>query len=249
VRPQSPSPIPREDKIAAVEEFDNFAELRNILRFIADEQNEIGGIPMPLEGQQLIINPKFSRAEALGKIGAPAAEESADGARLVNSWWSQRHRCDVVVVEEADGRRWATRVRPRSPIDMVLDTVMCSVAWGIEQEANAIQLLGTLIKPHLFKTYLLTGMFVETSRRSGITYIFRKLRPTIALSPNKSEKRLVPLCTLCLHPIAYYHGTWAGAMCPTDDVVAHLMLMRGDEAMFWRRANQHSPWRPESGMV
>jgi hypothetical protein len=25
-------------------------------------------------------------------------------------------------------------------------------------------------------------------------------------------------------------------------VIAHLMLMRGDEPMFWRRANQHPVW-------
>jgi hypothetical protein len=37
-------------------------------------------------------------------------------------------------------------------------------------------------------------------------------------------------------------------MCPTDDVIAHLALMRGDEAMFWRRCNQHPPYRPEAGL-
>ena len=56
------------------------------------------------------------------------------------------------------------------------------------------------------------------------------------------------LCAPCLHPIAYYDGSWAGAMCPTDDVIAHLALMRGDEHMFWRRANQHAPWRREAGV-
>jgi hypothetical protein len=37
-------------------------------------------------------------------------------------------------------------------------------------------------------------------------------------------------------------------MCPTDDVIAHLMLMRGDEALLWRKANQHPSWVPESGI-
>lgn len=40
----------------------------------------------------------------------------------------------------------------------------------------------------------------------------------------------------------------AGAMCPTDDVIAHLSLMRGDEKMFWRRCNQHPAYRPEAGL-
>jgi hypothetical protein len=47
---------------------------------------------------------------------------------------------------------------------------------------------------------------------------------------------------------AYYAGSWGGAMCPTDDVIAHLTLMRGDEPMFWRRSNQHHPKRHESGL-
>jgi hypothetical protein len=55
-------------------------------------------------------------------------------------------------------------------------------------------------------------------------------------------------CTLCLHPIGYYANSWAGAMCPTDDVIAHLMMMRADEPMFWRKANQHPPHRPEAGL-
>lgn len=45
-----------------------------------------------------------------------------------------------------------------------------------------------------------------------------------------------------------YRNTMCGAMCPTDDVMAHLLLMRGDEHMFWRRANQHPPHSPNSGL-
>lgn len=40
----------------------------------------------------------------------------------------------------------------------------------------------------------------------------------------------------------------AGAMCPTDDVIAHLMLMRGDEVDFWHRSNQHPAHRHEAGL-
>jgi hypothetical protein len=69
-------------------------------------------------------------------------------------------------------------------------------------------------------------MFLETSRRSGVSYLFRRLKPTLAIKDGRA------LCALCLHPIGYYEGTWSGAMCPTDDIIAHLMLARGDEAMF-----------------
>ena len=90
------------------------------------------------------------------------------------------------------------------------------------------------------------GMFMETSKRSGLTYVFRRLRPTIVLDAKGSEVKI--RCCLCMHPIGYYAGTWAGAMTPTDDVIAHLMMMRGDEPMFWRRANQHPSWVPEAGL-
>jgi hypothetical protein len=37
-------------------------------------------------------------------------------------------------------------------------------------------------------------------------------------------------------------------MTPTDDVIAHLLLMRGDEAEYWGQANQHRPESPEAGL-
>jgi hypothetical protein len=123
--------------------------------------------------------------------------------------------------------------------------------WGIEQEGRAVQLLGQMLRHRAFKQYLLTGMFIETSRRSGVTYIFRKLRPTVALAPTRpgrEQQSIRILACLCMHPIAYYEGSWAGAMCPTDDVIAHLALMRGDEHMFWKRCNQHPPHTPEAGL-
>lgn len=139
-------------------------------------------------------------------------------------------------------------------IDHAMRTMGCSVAWGIEQEHNALQLLGTMVRHHAMKHYLLSGMFLEKSERSGIMYLFRKLRPTLALSAGPSrdwemnDTRVRVLAALCMHPIGYYAGSWAGAMCPTDDVVAHLALMRADEHLFWRRCSQHPPYRPEAGL-
>ena len=33
-----------------------------------------------------------------------------------------------------------------------------------------------------------------------------------------------------------------------DDVIAHLTLMRADEAGYWKAANQHQPSSPEAGL-
>jgi hypothetical protein len=85
--------------------------------------------------------------------------------------------------------------------------------------------------------YLLTGHFSEVSKRSQLTYLFRKGRPTIVL--RESDDGAYALCALCLHPIGYYGDTWAGVMCPTDEVLAHLLMMRGSEEKFWANANQH----------
>jgi hypothetical protein len=56
------------------------------------------------------------------------------------------------------------------------------------------------------------------------------------------------LCALCLHPIGYYGDTWAGVMCPTDEVIAHLLMMRGSEEKYWANANQHPIDHPAAGV-
>lgn len=210
---------------------------------------EWAGIPMPLEGQPLVIEPSYPWAEALSGIGRAPAEED-DGWRLRNQWFSHRLQCDVLIMEK-DGRIDWGKLPAMHHIAHDLQTLGCAEAWGIEQEHNAIQLLGRMLPHRQLKQYLLTGMFLERSKRSGVMYLFRRLKPTIAMRahpglPEHSSMEI--LCALCMHPIAYYAGSWAGAMCPTDDVIAHLSLMRGDEHMFWKRSNQHPPYRPEAGL-
>jgi hypothetical protein len=79
-----------------------------------------------------------------------------------------------------------------------------------------------------------------------VTYLFRKGKPTIALHQSEAGTHL--LCALCLHPIGYYGDTWAGVMCPTDEVIAHLLMMRGSEEKFWANANQHPLDHPAAGV-
>ena len=98
----------------------------------------------------------------------------------------------------------------------------------------------------MFESYCLTGHFAEVSKRSQVTYLFRKGRPTIAI--RQDEEGGYPLCALCLHPIGYYGDTWAGVMCPTDEVIAHLLMMRGSEAKYWANANQHPVDHPAAGV-
>ncbi len=202
---------------------------------------------MPIDGHRLVIEPTYPKAAELSEIGAPIEEPLPVDIKMRNSWWSDRLRCEIYIWDEGGKVCWG-KVPKFNAMSFALRTLGCQEVWGIEQEANAVQLLGTLLKHRQFKQYMLTGMFMERSRRSGLSYLFRRLRPTVVLNGKDESVPVRILCTLCLHPIAYYAESWAGAMCPTDDVIAHLMLMRGDEAMLWRRANQHSPTRPESGL-
>lgn len=201
---------------------------------------------MPLEGESLVIEPSYKFA-AIAKIGQSSVEDGGEFtvAKLRNRFHSHIKGRDIYIFEQGGRIDWGTETTVNHG-DMELKTLGCADAWGIEQESRAVNLLATLVGHRAFKQYMLTGMFLESSPRSGVAYLFRRLRPTLALSTREEEVRI--LCALCMHPVAYYSGSWAGAMCPTDDVIAHLMLMRGDEVMFWRRCNQHPPWRPEAGL-
>lgn len=221
------------------------AGVRNGIRRIAEINGEWAGIPMPMDGSPLIIEPSYPRAEALMAISRKPEDDPAERTTLRNKFWSWRWRTDVLVWEEGGKIVWGPS-SPTNRLGLELSTLGASDAWGIEQESIAIHMLATLLPHRQFKQYMLTGIFMEKSPRSNVHYIFRKLRPTIAVSMQTGQCRV--LCALCLHPIAYYEGSWAGAMCPTDDVIAHLMLMRGDEPMFWRRANQHAAYRREAGI-
>jgi hypothetical protein len=206
---------------------------------------------MPMDGHRLIIEPTYPNAEKLMAISGQTIDADDEGWALVNQWYSLDKRCDILVMRDPAGKIVHGKLPAFHHIRHDLQTLGASDAWGLEQEQRALQLLGTLVRHRQMKQYILTGMFLETSRRSGVTYLFRRLKPTIAIAPGRGKlpgDSMRILCALCMHPIAYYSDSWAGAMCPTDDVIAHLSLMRGDEHMFWKRCNQHPPYRPEAGL-
>jgi len=223
-----------------LESLDNFSGLRNALRVLSVDVGEWAGIPIPIEGERLVVDPSYPFANALSEKGKPN-----DEIKVRNSFYSARWRCDIYIYEE-EGKLKHAKIPAFHGFAHQLSTLGASFAWGIEQEASALQLLATLVRHHQFKCYLLTGSFLESSAKSRVTYMFRKLRPTVVMHQVGEEMKI--MCALCMHPIAYYADSWAGAMCPTDDVIAHLMLMRGDEAMFWKRCNQHAAHRPEAGL-
>jgi hypothetical protein len=211
-----------------------------VMRRLSEASGEPCGLPCPLQGSEIVVHPKYKFAHLYDPEPLPPAD-----TELVNSWFSSRLRRQVCVYCH-EGNLHGHVYVDNHPLLMQIETMSVSAAWSVEMETKALEKLFTLIKEPARSYYVLTGSFLETSRRSGITYLFRKLRPTVALSFRSGECKA--LCGLCMHPIGYYKKTWGGCLCPTDDVIAHLMLMRGDEHRYWRQANQHQPDRPEAGI-
>lgn len=214
------------------------------MAMMADQANEWCGLPTPIDGQRLIVEPSHPASAVYAAMVAPEVD---DGRKVVNIWYSRKYKSDICMVRKPTGELTWGIIPGAHHAGKAIATMGCSVAWSIEAEAKAMEMLAGLIPGHLFKMYFMTGMFLQTSARSGVTYVFRRLRPTIAMRPD-GEGDMKILCTLCLHPIGYFQDTWAGSLCPTDDVIAHLLLMKGDEHLYWKRANQIPPHRPEAGL-
>lgn len=224
----------------------------------AIRRGEWAGCPLPIQMAELVIEPRSPYAHMNGArmvddgIVCDTDSDDADdnNIKFINAWFTQSTGMEVMIFEINGKREFIKRHHTLDTgrrVDMLLNLIGASCeVWDIDTEMQAMKKLRSLVKPHIYKYYLLTGAFIETSPRSGVTYIFRRSRPTIALTNENDHVRI--LTTLCLHPIGYYKGTWSGTMVPTDDVIAHLLMMRGDEHYFWKKANHHPTYAIESGL-
>jgi hypothetical protein len=236
------------------------------LRFLSDHastnRGEYAGVPLPLEGNTLVISSTFKHAKMMQSISGAWLSNGAHyepppkrdpregllpGERLRSSFHMTNdvYQRSIYIVERADGKCYHLKhvhYRGVEHFDFLLNTLGCSVAWTIEAEMTAMEKLFTHISDVQRDYYVKTGMFLETSKRSRVTYLFRKSRPTIAF-------RLPHiLAALCMHPIGFYMDSFAGVMTPSDDVLAHLLWMRSDERRYWGICNQHSHETPRSGL-
>ncbi len=221
-----------------------FEQAHHFLREVAGVAEEWAGLPMPLSTAEMVIHPKYPYASIFNRRTEPDAGNP--DPEIINAWWSKRLRVYVTIFKENGQLLWA-KIPASGGIKQSIETMGCVNAWIVDAELRALEKLREMVNDYKFRCWLLTGMFVETSPRSGVTYLFRRLRPTVAFRPQASGESK-PIAALCLHPIGYYQDTWAGAMCPTDECIGHLTLMRGDEHDFWKQSNQISPERPEAGL-
>jgi hypothetical protein len=238
-----------ESKYMPVDEFIRLLENR-----YAPEGDNWAGIPLPLPGFSMTIHPKYPFAADFGQrfpsdpLDAVEQDEPTNAieqSEPTNEWYSYNSNSFVGIFHHGDSYH-AERWSRHNPVDRILKTLAASNAWDLHAELRAIKKLRRHLNPEKWAQYILTGTFLEQSERSGVVYLFRRLRPTVAMSLAMHRVRI--LAVLCSHPIGYYSDTWAGAMVPTDDLLAHLLLMRADEHFFWRISNQH-PVREMGGLA
>lgn len=230
-----------------------WGDARRFVDKVSDFIEEYQGIPVPLyEDMPLVVTPGHPMEHFYEH--RCTAEDVREDERVVNRWFSRKRNVEVFVLDRG-GRRsvLASPVAPDRSMDRLrfqLNTIGAADAWELDAEHKAREHLRRMLSDRQWRQYDLVGAFFETSPRSGLTYVFRRSRPTIVLSPRGRDgsETMRCLAVLCLHPIGYYSNSWGGCMVPSDDVIAHVTWMRADEARFWGKAVQHQPHEPEAGL-
>lgn len=175
-------------------------------------------------------------------------EELAKKLKIRNSWSSLGDQ-EVCVIDTEEGPMVLPRPHAGLRLRKILDSCILRSGMSIraETELRAMDSLRKRINDRQWDCYVLSGVFAEKSVRSDIHYFFRKGLPTLACSYHGEPNGRV-LAALCLHPIGYYQGSHVGLMCPTDEVIAHLLMMRGDERRYWASCGQWSASDTRSGI-
>lgn len=231
-----------------------------------------------MDGQELNVTRRGGDTLAPMRALAALADEHPDnkdqpqkkfaGKEVINHWVAQRLRagvheqCDVyVILENPDAPKAERRTslwtdggwipRHRTSAWMLHNTIRTSsYLYGFAEE-KALKKLRSLISPELYETYILTGTLLEEGK-SGVMYYIRKSRPTLAwrIVPHESANgtRAHGLAALCMHPGGYFSRTWTGFLPPTDEVVAHLLLIRHSEHRYWKVCHQHPIDDVEAGL-
>lgn len=181
------------------------------------DQQDWSGLPIPVPGLSLVLERRYKHKclenfrwkECYDENGVreEVHDEPIQGPtqfRWINSWWNAKFQVNITVLRDHEGRARFT-FSPADRLSFMIRTLDAAAAWPFEAEQKALQKLATFIPRHLFELYCLTGHFAEVSKRSQVTYLFRKGKPTIAI--RQDEEYGYPLCALCLHPIGYYGNT------------------------------------------
>lgn len=248
-------------RCAAGEEI-SYEALTTMMDEVAQRHGIECGLPLPQIGPDdaSMDHPLvLAHASPLGRMTNWAhATESAE--RLSRSWrgkirnsWNVLGDKTVNVVDSEDGPMWLEEPMAGQRLRKILADVgiRSDVAMTAEAELRAMESLKSKVKPNQYRTYVLAGAFFEHSKRSDLFYLFRKGRPTLAVSYHGTDdisKAGRVLCALCLHPTGYYQFSHVGTMTPSDEVISALLLMRADEHGFWKKSGQWGMADSRSGV-
>ena len=164
-----------------------WADIRAAIGAVAIEDCEWAGLPMPVTMSPLVVESKHPRSNLngfkLGEDGPPKPLADDDlGVTIRNHWYSSSKRADVYVWEQ-DGKARLTVDQMQDHwyrFKMALQT-LGAVVEGIDFKAEqmAMEKLHSHVRPHTLAAYMMTGMFLETSQRSQVTYLFRRFVPRL----------------------------------------------------------------------
>lgn len=227
---------------------------------IAEEHGYLAGVPIPILGEHppdllmakgvplaeiFHMNQEHRRFERMTEM---QRELDLNSIPVRNSWHVLGDQ-EVCIIDTDQGpvayTRWDAGMRLRKMTYGI--EVRHHAHQTAEAEYKALDSLRTRISESQFDSYVVSGAFPEHSERSDLFYYFRKGLPTLAVSYHGKSGGKV-LAALCLHPMGYYRGTHVGLMCPTDEVIAHLLMMRSDEHGFWKKSGQWSASDTRSGV-
>lgn len=203
-------------------------EIRRRFNEIATEQGDYAGVPVPVGNMRPVMANDRQRAAEIWPLEVP-------GRQLPLNRWHVRKAFSVYLLRD-DGRTvgtvlnyWAAR------LDAMFDTLYALRAVLPEAEMVAFAKLLEHLSDSQARDYVVGNAFSERGR-SGLIYVFRRGLPVLTF--RTEEGSVEPRAALCLHPLAYYEGTHAGAMPPSDELLALLLMLRADEPYLWRKANQ-----------
>jgi hypothetical protein len=152
------------------------------------------GIPIPLPDLPVVLNDRhplreffrdYDGTELQIHVGGPSVD-AEEPERIVNHWFSRKENATIFVYHKG-GKAFAAKEfcspdQSMNRLDLWLTTIGASDAWDLDAEYKAREKLKGMLTERQWRQYDLTGSFLESSKRSGLMYVFRRLRPTIALS-------------------------------------------------------------------
>ncbi len=166
------------------------------------------------------------------------------------SYYLQRNEKPSIWILTVPGYRIRFQIGTLHSVDCLPQSVCFSPEEGgalYAAEMNAQTILSELLSMAQWQQYQINGTFTETSPTNrSLVYLFRRGFPLLVYDVGSGYFRF--RVGLCLHAQGYKSFTWRGDLCPTDDIIALLLLVRTNEHTLWKKANHLSEDSPMLGI-